>query len=259
MQVAVSRHTEAAHVNSILNHPDVYPFVKGAMEGPFDLSAELTSDNIVALYGEHGGQVYQRLLPCLWEAHSAVTPAGRGPWALEATQQSLAWMFTHTDAAEIVTRCPQGNLPAKALARLIGGSLQFTRQDGWVKDGKSISAEVYSLRVEDWMRNASNLVERGRWFHERLEAELERHGAKELAHPDDENHDRYVGAAVEMFFGGQPLKAQVLYNRFAVMAGYHPIQVVSLDPLAVDIGTALLIMREDDFYIPDLKQRAQQG
>jgi hypothetical protein len=255
MQIsAVSRHTEAAHVNSILNHPDVYPFVRGAMEGPLDLGAALARDDIVALYGEHGGQVYQKLLPCLWEAHSAFTPAGRGPWALEATRQTLAWMFTRTDAAEIVTRCPKGNLPAKALAKLIGGTLQFTRSDGWPMDGKTVPADVFSLRVEDWMRNASGLVEKGRWFHGRLQAELERHGTKDLAHPDDENHDRFVGAAVEMLFGGQPLKAQVLYNRFAVMAGYHPIRIVNLDPVAVDIGTALIVMRGDDFFIPEPKR-----
>ena len=256
MQVSIELQTDAAHLNNIANHPDVYPWIRGALEGPLDFSEALATDNVVALMGEHGGQVYHHVLPCLWEAHSQFTPQGRGAWALEATRQSLAWMFTRTDAAEIYTRCPHGNPAAKGLARLIGGQLQFTNPKGWVMDGKVVPADIMSLRVEDWMRDAPGLVEKGQWFHDRLKQEFARHGVEDLAHEDDDVHDRYVGAACEMFFGGQPLKAQVLYNRWACMAGYHPIQTVSLDPLAVDIGTALLVMRDGDFFIPSPKQTA---
>jgi len=32
------------------------------------------------------------------------------------------WLFTHTDAMEVVARCPKGNLAAKALARAVGSA-----------------------------------------------------------------------------------------------------------------------------------------
>ena len=257
MQVTIERHTDAKHLNSIVNHADVYPWVRGPIEGPLDFSEAVSSDNVIALLGEHGGQVYHRLMPALFEAHSQFTPKGRGEWALEATRLSLHWMFTRTEAAEIVTRCPHGNPAAKALAKVVGGTFEFVRPNGWVMNGKPVPADMFSLKIEDWMRSASGLVEKCRWFHDRLKAEFDRHGATEPQHADDEVHDRYVGAACEMFLGGQALKGAALYNRWAVMAGYHPVWIASLDPVTVDIGTALVVVNGDDFIVPSLKQSTQ--
>lgn len=253
MQIAVSRHTEATKINAILNHPEVYPYVRGPVEGPLDFTEFLKNEDVYALFGEHGGQIYIRLQPGLFECHSQFLPQGRGEYALAVTQASLHWMFTRTDAVEILTRCPSGNPAAKALAKAIGGQFQWTNPNGWVMDGKPVAAEIWSLTLQEWTRTAPGLVERGQWFHDRLESELDRHGHKELAHPDDQAHDRYVGAAVEMFFGGQPGKGAVFFNRFAALGGYHPVKVIRSSPLAVDIGTAVLVMRENDFFIPSMR------
>lgn len=254
MQLTISRHTDAAHLNSIANHPDVYHWVRGPCEGPLDFSPVIGDDNVYALLGEHGGQVYHRLQPGLFEAHSQFLKQGRGEWAYDATQASLKWMFTRTECMEVVSRVPHGNVAARALAQAVGLKPDFVNPRGWVMDGKTVAAEIFSLTVQEWMRRAPGLVEKGKWFHKRLDEELARHGAKDLAHEDDETHDRYVGAACEMFFGGQPIKAQILYNRWACMSDYHPIEVVRLDPLYVDIGTAVLVVRGDDFAIPEMKQ-----
>jgi len=250
--IEITRHTDAAHINAILNHPDVYPWVRGPVDGPLDMGPlmQQAGEHVYVLMGVHGGQVYERLQPGLFEVHSQFLAAGRGAWAIEATRQSLEWMFTRTEAMELLTRVPHGNAPAKALAKGIGGTFEFTNPKGWVMHGKPVPADIYSLKIQDWIRTAPGLVEKGQWFHDRLEQELARHGASELAHPDDEAHDRHVGAAVGMFLGGQPHKGAVIYNRFAALGGYHPIEIVSLDPLAVDIGTAVLEMRGDDFVIP---------
>ena len=249
MQVAIERHTSAKHINAIMNHPEVYPWVRGMAEGPLDLGPAIENGNVFALLGEHGGQIYHRLDFGLFEAHSQFTPEGRGEWALEATRKSLHWIFTRTEAMEIMTRCPEGNLPAKALAKAVGGTFEFTNPKGWFFDGKPVPADIYSLKIQDWVRTAPGLVEKGEWFHARLEAELGRHGIDELAHPHDATHDRHVGAACEMFFGGQPQKAAVLYNRVAMFGGYLPVHVIDTHPLIVDIGTALLVMRGDDFFV----------
>jgi RimJ/RimL family protein N-acetyltransferase len=255
MQVAIERHHDAAHINAIVNHPDVYEYVKGPAEGPLDFAPVMASaagEHFYVLMGEHGGQVYERIQPGLFEVHSHFLKAGRGDYALQVTKQTLHWMFTRTEAVECMTRCPVGNPAAKALARAIGGHFEFQNPRGWMLGGKVVPADIYALRIQDWIRSAPGLVERGQWFHDRLEAELARHGASELAHPDDSEHDRHVGAAVEMFFGGQPLKGQVFYNRFASLGGYQRIAITSLDPLTVDIGNAALVMQGGDFVIPDM-------
>jgi hypothetical protein len=106
------------------------------------------------------------------------------------------------------------------------------------------------------MKSSPLLPARGRWFHEKLESELTRLGISELAHPDDEIHDRFVGAAVEMCFGGQPSKGVVFYNRIACMLGWQQISIVDFNPLAIDIGSAILVMRGDDFIVLPPQQQA---
>lgn len=255
MQVSISRQTSATHLNSIVNHPEVHPYVSGGFQGALDLSPLIEGGNVVALAGEHGGQVYARIGFGLYEAHSQFTPEGRGEWALAATRASLKWMFTRTDAIEILTRCP--TIASKALAKSIGGQHEFTIQQGWVLDGKIVPADIFSLTVQGWMKTAPDLPARGRWFHERLDAEFDRLGIVEPQHEDDDLHDRYVGAAVDMCFGGQPEKAMVFYNRTAALAGWHQIAVINRDPLAVDIGAAILVMRGDDFYVVPPQETTQ--
>jgi hypothetical protein len=248
MQVDIQRHTEAAHLNSILNHPEVHASV-AYDDKPLDLTPVMESPNVIALYGEHGGQVYHRLQPGLFEAHSAFKPEGRGEWALAATNATLKWIFTRTEAVEIVTRVPAGNVAAKALAKSIGGVHDCTLPHGWVKDGAPIPADVFSLTIQGWMKSAPTLAERGKWFHARLDAEFDRLGISEPPHDDCIVHDRYVGAACEMMFGGQPDKACVFYNRVGALAGWHPIAVANYDPLVVNIGSAILVMCGDDFFV----------
>jgi hypothetical protein len=256
---AIWRHTgvspDPGHVNRIVNHPEVHPWL-AKDETPLDLASLLGSPDIYALFGQFGGQIYQRLQPGLFEAHSAFLPSGRGRWALAVTEATLRWMFTRTEAVEILTRCPAGNVRAKALAKAIGGRHAFTAPNGWARNGKPVVADIYSLTIQDWMVRAPGLVERGRWFHERLESEFERLGIAELAHADDETHDRYVGAAADMVLGGQPQKAVVFYNRIAVMMGWQPVAIKSVEPLALDIGSAIVMLHGDGFTACERPARA---
>jgi hypothetical protein len=246
----IERCTDAAHINAIVNHPTVLPWVRGAIDGPLDVSP-LLNDGWVALFGEHGGVMFQPLQAGLWEAHSQYVPAGRGQWALSASWQALRWMFARTDAIEIVTRCP--SLAARALAKALHMTRDYTSARGWLKDGRVIPADIYRMTIQDWMRLAPGLEERGAWFHDRLDAEFARHGAKDELHPDDATHDRYVGAACEMVLGGNPIKGVYAYNRFAAMAGYHPLACLSLEPVTIDIGNAVLRIEAGDFTVESVR------
>lgn len=261
MLATVERRYDAIWANRVSNDPAVLPFVRGYATGNLDLSIPAADRSNILLCGEHGFQFYTPQAMGLWEVHTSVLPSGRGAWTLGFVQACLHWMFTRTSAIEIFTRCPKGNVGAAALAKAIHGKYEATQPQGWVMDRDPIPADMYSLSVIDWSRTAPGLVDRGHWFHERLEAEYARHGAADPSpHPADEVHDRTAGLAAEMFLGGQPGKAVMLYNRLATMAGYAPITIVSFNPLTVNIQDAVLVIPESgDFFAATVAKPTAQA
>jgi hypothetical protein len=247
---SIRRETHAHDINRIVNHPAVYPQIRAYTMGRIDYGPAIANPANVMLMGEHGGVLFVRHQPGVYETHTQVLPEGRGKWTLSMVRAALHWMFTRTDAVEIMTRVPRGNLGALALVRAIGGVHEFTNPRGWVQDGDPVPAAVYALRIQDWARKAPGLQERGKWFHDQLVSEYARLGVtKHEQHDDDDVHDRYVGLAAEMMMGGQPIKGAIFYNRWAVMADYQPISIVSLSPLTVDIRDAILCVRENSFWM----------
>lgn len=245
----LERQTDAKFINRVVNHPDVMPWVQGTNLGELDCTALVQNKWNVLLAGKFGAVLFIRHQPGYYEAHTQVLPEGRGKWTIRLVRAALHWMFTRTDAVEIVTRVPQGNLAALALTRMIHGVYEFTNPRGWVFKNELVPADIYALRIQDWMKRAPGLVERGHWFHDRLVDEFKKQGHVEPQHDDDETHDRYVGAAAEMFLAGQYVKGAVFYNRWAVMSGYAPIGIVTEQPLVLDIGNALLMIRNNDFWV----------
>jgi len=106
-----------------------------------------------------------------------------------------------------------------------------------------------ALRYDDWVRKTPSLEIAGRSFHQKLETEFYRLGRQEQQHPDESCHDRHVGACAEMMLSGQIDKAVILYNRWARFAGYGQIAVVSHSPSLVDIGNALIQVKDNDFKV----------
>jgi hypothetical protein len=256
----ISRSFDAARFNEIVNHPAIYPWVRGHHKGPLDLTSAINDQRNVLLLGEHGGILFTELQPTIWECHTQVLPEGRGKWAVDMTEACLHWMFTRTLAMEIMTKVPKGNYAARALAKAIGGHHEFTARQGWIMDDKPVPADIFVLRIHDWMLRAPGLPERGQWFHERLEREFARLGAEDLAHEDDAEHDRFVGAACDMILGKQVRKGVLLYNRWAMMAGYQPATIMSMNPVAIDIGTALVVVRNNgDFYVAGVNRQDTDG
>lgn len=248
----IERVFDGEKINRIVNDPSVYPWVRGPCEGPLDLGPLLQDRRHVCLMGELGGCLFTQQSPGIYEVHSQFLPKGRGEWAMNVVREALHWMFTRTDAVEIWTRCPRGNLGARVLAKAIGGREEITVPRGWVQDGKVIPATIYSLTIQEWMKTAPGLEEIGNWFHHKLEEEYRIAGYAEPVHEDDPGHNRYVGAAVEMIRGGQPLKGEIFYNRFAAMSGYQPIKIVNTDPVQIDIRDAVLEMHGKNFFVSSL-------
>jgi hypothetical protein len=237
----IERSFNADAINRVINDPTIKPWVAGGIEGDLDVAPVLADPRNVALFGQHGGIIFTWVQPCVYEAHTQVLPAGRGPWALEMAHAALSWLFSGTDALEVLTRVPHGNRAARGLAQAVHGVLEFTNPRGFILGGTFVPADIYSLTIQTWMRTAPNLIERGHWFHTAIEREFDRLGVERADHPDDDDvHQRYAGAAVEMALAGQIHKSVALYNRWAAFAGYPGAQVLSLDPLQVDISDCVL-------------------
>lgn len=247
----IERQRHALFLNRLVNDPSIYPWVHGYATGALDFTDAAASPANFFLAGEQGGIFFVRLQPGLYDAHSQVLPDGRGAWAMRLARASLHWMFTRSDALEIVARIPQGNLAVKAFARRAGFTYEFTNPRGWVKDYDPIPAEIHTLRIQDWIKTAPGLEERGRWFHERLSAEFARLGHASLTiDTDNATANRAVGVAYEMLSGGQPDKAVIFYNRWAAMSGYEPIYLTNRSPLAVNIASAVIVVPQDrDFWV----------
>ena len=247
----VIRSFDTIKANTLANHSAIRPFVGPPSETPLDVSLIVKNPDNYFLLGEFGGVIFVHLQTGIYHAHTNITPEGRGPWGLSMVQESLKWMFCHTGAVEIMTHVPKGNYAARALAKAIGGVYEFTNRSIWIDNGQPISADIFRLTIQDWAMRAPGLAERGQWFHTRLESEFAKLGIAEEAHDDDETHDRYVGMACEMILGGQPQKGVIMYNRWAAMADYQQVMLLSQNPLAIDIRNSIVRVTPDgkDFYV----------
>jgi hypothetical protein len=234
----ITREFKASRINSVLNHPEVRPWVADMSLGIIDISKQVANQNNVLLMGDYGGCFFSKMMDGFYEVHTQVLPEGRGAWAKDFLVAVRHYIFTRTDACEVLTRVPLEHKGAKAAAQSVGMKYEFSRQDGVVFGGKIMPVEIYSERIQDWAPTAPYLVDKGQWLHEQMATEAIRLNIPEPPHEDDENHNRYVGACLEMMYGGQYHKAVAFYNRWAAISRHAPISLVSTSPVVVkfDVG-----------------------
>ncbi len=247
---AVRRSFDASDINPIFNHPTVFPNVSVPGLEKIDVTNLVADPRNVLLTADGGGIIFCQIEPGIYEVHTAFLKPERssnGPHIRNVCQNAYRWMFTHTDCMVLQTRIPAFNRAAIVFAPLLGWRLEFERKSVWPTADGMVDMSFFCLRYEDWVKNDDHIVETGNGFHRKLDEERARHGVEDDGHPDEECHDRYVGACAEMIFSGQPEKGVILYNRWARFAGYGPIAMISKDPLMVDIGDALLHVVQKSF------------
>lgn len=244
----LERHNNSSRINEIVNDPSIYHWVRGYNIGPLDLTSVAINPLNVCLVGEHGCVIFIKHQIGIYEFHTCVLPQGRGKYMLDGARFAFRWMFTHTDAFELLTKCPDGNLASKAGARAVGCSLAFRTRDIWPTDKGLVPVDVWSLLLQQWARQTPELSEIGKKFHDNLQEKYNTMGKIEPVHEEDGVHNQYAGATAEMILGGQSQKAVSFYNRYACMSGYKPISIVSLEPI-IDIDEAKIRVRDGDFEI----------
>lgn len=240
----ITREYSAERINYVLNHPDVRPWVADESEGILDISRQVENKRNVLLMGEYGGCFFAKLTTTMYEVHTQVLPEGRGAWLKDFLRAVRHYIFTRTDAVEVVTRVPLGHLGAKHAAKYVGMKHEFTRPDGCKFKGEILPVEIYSERIQDWASEAPYLVEKGQWLHDRMHEAGEIAGITEVPHDDDENHNRYVGATLEMVYGGQCEKAVAFYNRWALMSRHATIELLSASPPVIKFDVGIMRLTE---------------
>lgn len=254
MLAKIGRERHAARINKVVNDPSIFDWVRGNHKGALDLAPVIANPNNILLMGQHGGILFVQLQPGLYEAHTQVMPEGRGKWTVAMTQAALHWMFTRSDCFEVMSRCPQGNLGARALIKRVNGQLAFINPLGWVRDDKPIPADVYSWTIQHWVTTAPGLEERGQWLQNTVSDAYRKFSKGVLPYIDDTLFNRYAGMAAEMFLNKHGPKAVLLYNRWAKMAGRDNIDLMCAEnPTAIRTRDAILMVREDgEFYVASI-------
>jgi len=230
----ITRTMDATFLNTVANHPDVRPYI-GEGDTPLDLGPILANPANYALVTDGGGWLLQPIIGGSYELHTLFLAEARGKSYFRAAKEALRWMFTRTDALEVLTKCPDDNPGARMAATLMGFRERFHRDDAWAP-GVGISYQVFTL--DDWISRDAVIAKEGQAFHEAMEAAKAAAGSTLPVHPDDEAHDRVVGACVLMVKAGMTQKAVGVFNRWSVFAGYMPIQALS--PTTIATGDAIV-------------------
>lgn len=245
----IERHSDATLFNRVLNDPSVRPWVADAVEGVLDVSAQVANPHNVLLVGKHGGCLFFKLMDGIYEVHSAVLPAGRGEWVAEFTRAAGAWLYCHTDCVEILTRVPHGHVGAKAASVKAGMKYQWTRNDMCRFRGVDVPVDIYSTTIFEWPLGNAELEKVGKEFHDRMQAIVVASGHPSTPHENDPDHNRIVGACIEIAKSGQHRKACALYNRWAIASRHAPVSVVSDEPPTVKFDAGLLIVRNGEIKV----------
>lgn len=235
----IRRTLDAAHLNAVANDPNVRPTLGG--EGEIDLTGLIADPANLALVADGGGFVLTPLAPGHLEVHSMFRPKAD---AIGAMREAMDWVFTRTDCVSIWSKVPKANRAAKGFAR--AGSLRVLFE----REHETLGATEYcELPLMRWAMNTPELESQGERFHALLEAAKREAGSSLPEHPHDPAHERAVGAALLMFERGQPGKAASFYSLWARAAGYQPIQLLSVAPVTVDVGDAIIGLGRDGMEV----------
>ena len=223
-------------LESVANHPRVFPSVSMHGQGRFDFDS--IWPHCIAIQFPRGGFLFHRLGTGYYEVHTLFLPKTHDVDLM--ARQALHYMFTATDAMEIVTRVPADLPHALALAKRGGFTERFRRFAAWPRDGFDVDVAYLGLTVDEWARENPDLRELGEQFHLR-------HDHKN--HPEDPIHDVFVGLGLACWQANQPDKGLWLYNRWAMFAGYEPL--VMTDGAVCFDGVALTV-RDGEFHIREI-------
>lgn len=231
----IKRTFDGEFLTRVANIEAVRPLLGG--EGPIDLKPAVADPRNVVLQSGRGGFMFMPLYEGVYEVHSIFLPSMNGMRVAADMKQAREYMFVRTDCQELLTKVPETNKGAGWLADQAGFQEIDRRADAW-PGGAAVSYR--KLTLDTWVASCSTVAEQGRGFHGLLESAKKASGSELPTHPDDEAHDRAVGATVLMIKAGNTIKGVNHFNKWAIFHGYRQIELLSEQPVIVDAGDAIL-------------------
>lgn len=243
----IRRTLDGTFLTSVANDPEVRPYIGAPTADGFeelDLRPMIADPSNVTLVTEHGGWILQAVLPGVYELHTLFLPEGRGKPYFKAAKEALRYAFTSTDCLELLTRCPDDNAGARMAAALVGFRERFRRDHAWnVGTPSECGVSYQAFTIDDFIARDIRVREVGIEFHHALETAKAAAGSGLPVHPEDEAHDRVVGACYLMAQAGFVDKAVGIYGRWAAFAGYQPI--LKLAPNVLDVRDAIVEIKDN--------------
>lgn len=234
---------DVPEIEALVAHPVIHPMITPDGAPAVDVKSYLTEPNIGLMMS---GGCFLGVWNGLgrFECHTLFEPGARGRNAIVEARKALEYVFLHTHCHEVATKVPGHNLAAAHFTNLMGFRMLFERRDAWMSNGIALPIRYYQLGIDDWIVQGPCIKE-GVKFHEALKQLLPSHDQ----HAEDRIHDCYVGATFELIRAGYVDKAILFYNRWAMLAGYQPIEKISDDPLELDLKEFVITVREGDFSV----------
>jgi len=240
-------------MNRVVNDPSVRPWVGGG-DVELDVTPWTSNPANIVLVNEHGGFCGIKHDAGIYELHTNILPEGRGLKAVHAAREACQYLFTKTDAQEIITKVPTFNKAADRFARTFGYTERFRRTDAAVGPDGPCDVTYFAYTIDQWAAADDLLPVYGKWFHDELEKAKIAAGSSLPIHDDDDAHDRAVGAAIAMIRAGNASKGIWFYNRWARFAGYATIYLLSLNPVVIDVQDAIVEISSDDMEVLSCRQ-----
>lgn len=115
----LDRSYDVERINTVINDPDVRPFVGPVDLGDVDLTPVITQPENWFLMGEHGGFGLIWSAPNVHEIHTFILPSGRGKWAVDAAEAMIDFARKNGDTM-LWTKIPPTAKNVGAYARMMG-------------------------------------------------------------------------------------------------------------------------------------------
>ncbi len=225
------RTLDARFLNQIANDPRVRPFLLG--RGVLDLTLLVENPANVCIVCSAGGILAVQVTPQLYEFHTVSTLDHDGVAdMLQLGADGIGYLFSHTTCREIVARVPVDNRNAHIFATHCG-----FRDIGLQREfAPGRNARLMRATLEDWIAKATLPRVEGFSIQSLIAESLQ----FAVRAPDNEQRDRYLGAALLMAKSGQVLKGVEVHNLGAFIYGFPPITLLSQMPTIIDIGDAVV-------------------
>lgn len=137
--------TSPAFLESIANHPRVYPSVSLKGCGSIDLAPHWA--DCIGLEWDEGGFVFHRQGEGVYEVHTLFLP--RTPDTSGKARAALQYMFTR-GATVVLTQVPRDLPHVRRFAEKHGFTRFDTVENGWQRDSGPVDLDQFALTREEW-------------------------------------------------------------------------------------------------------------